>query len=89
MTNIPFYKYQGTGNDFILIDHRQAFLQLSTQEIHAMCDRHFGIGADGLMLLEEAEGVDLKWSILTVMAGKVVCVEMVVDVLRPLQNILV
>jgi diaminopimelate epimerase len=60
MISIPFYKYQGTGNDFILIDHRQPFLQLSTQDIHAMCDRHFGIGADGLMLLEEAEGVDFK-----------------------------
>ena len=49
---IPFSKYQGAGNDFILIDNRKQNIQLSTKEIEKLCDRRFGIGADGLMLLE-------------------------------------
>jgi len=47
-----FYKYQGAGNDFIIIDNRVTDLVLSTQKINHLCDRKFGIGADGLMLLE-------------------------------------
>lgn len=43
---IEFYKYQGTGNDFILIDNRKSKLQLSYARIKFMCNRHFGIGAD-------------------------------------------
>ncbi len=54
---IPFTKYQGTGNDFILIDHQHTkYLNLSDQElIVRMCDRHFGIGADGLMVVEKSK----------------------------------
>ena len=49
---IHFYKYQGTGNDFIILDNRNnTYNGLSTQAIKNACDRHFGIGADGLMLL--------------------------------------
>jgi diaminopimelate epimerase len=58
---LPFYKYQGTGNDFILIDNRR--LQLphdNTPLIRHLCDRRFGIGADGLMLLQEREGYDFE-----------------------------
>ncbi len=55
-----FYKYQGTGNDFILFDNRDGKILLSTEQIAKMCDRHFGIGADGLMLLEQAAGFDFK-----------------------------
>jgi len=50
---IPFYKYQGAGNDFILIDNRQkTYEELSVKLIAKLCDRRFGIGADGLMMLQ-------------------------------------
>lgn len=57
---IHFYKYQGAGNDFIIIDGRDTALGLSEAQIQFLCDRRFGIGADGLMLLERAEGYDHK-----------------------------
>jgi diaminopimelate epimerase len=59
--NIPFYKYQGTGNDFILIDNRELALSHTSQTLYeGWCDRRFGIGADGLLLLEKAEGYDFR-----------------------------
>lgn len=57
---ITFYKYQGTGNDFILIDNRDKSVRLATRQIERLCNRHFGIGADGLMLLEQEAGYDFK-----------------------------
>jgi len=54
------YKYQGTGNDFILIDNRDHSVLISTKQINWLCDRRFGIGADGLILLELASDVDFK-----------------------------
>lgn len=57
---INFYKYQGTGNDFVLIDNRRRDVVLNTEQIRLLCDRRFGIGADGLMLLEAEPGVDFK-----------------------------
>ena len=57
---IAFAKYHGTGNDFILIDNRQAQFSLSKEEVAALCHRRFGIGADGLMLLENAETADFR-----------------------------
>ncbi len=57
---LSFYKYQGTGNDFILIDNRSNQISLTTEQIHFLCDRRFGIGADGLMLLELEPGSDFK-----------------------------
>lgn len=57
---IKFYKYQGCGNDFILIDDRQNSIELSTEQIESLCDRRFGIGADGLMLLRSKEGYDFE-----------------------------
>ncbi len=54
---IEFYKYQGTGNDFVLMDNRDGHLnELTTKHVRHICDRHFGVGADGLMLLNKKEG---------------------------------
>ena len=61
---LSFYKYQGTGNDFILIDNRSNEISLTTEQIHFLCDRRFGIGADGLMLLELEPGSDFKNGVL-------------------------
>ena len=54
---IPFVKYQGTGNDFILIDGRYTEYTL---DVAKMCDRRFGIGADGLMILKQTESYDFE-----------------------------
>ena len=61
MMRIHFFKYHGTGNDFILLDNRLGtYHHLSTEQIRFLCDRHFGIGADGLMLLSTQEGYDFR-----------------------------
>lgn len=60
MKQLHFYKYQGAGNDFILLDNREGGIVLSQAEVAALCDRRFGIGADGLMLLEAARGADFR-----------------------------
>lgn len=57
---LHFDKYQGTGNDFVLIDNRDGKISLSAPQIAFLCDRRFGIGADGLMLLENADGYDFR-----------------------------
>lgn len=58
---IQFYKYQGTGNDFIILDNRDGkYNSLTDSAIAKMCHRKFGIGADGLMLLENEDGFDFK-----------------------------
>ncbi|MFT5761975.1 MAG: diaminopimelate epimerase, partial [Polaribacter sp.] len=59
--NITFYKYEGAGNDFIMIDNRNnSFPKNNISLIHKLCDRHFGIGADGLILLEDDPETDFK-----------------------------
>ena len=61
MATISFYKYQGAGNDFIIIDNRNLQFKFHNISLIAqLCDRRFGIGADGLMLLQHAEGVDFE-----------------------------
>lgn len=57
---IQFSKYQGTGNDFVIIDNRLGNVHLTEAQIAFICDRKKGIGADGLMLLGVAEGFDFK-----------------------------
>jgi diaminopimelate epimerase len=58
---ISFYKYQGTGNDFIIFDNRNNDLPtLTSKKIKRLCNRRFGIGADGLMLLSKKEGYDFE-----------------------------
>lgn len=55
-----FYKYQGAGNDFLIADNRDGSLCLSAEQIASICDRRYGVGADGLMLLEKCEGRDFR-----------------------------
>lgn len=58
---INFQKYQGTGNDFVMIDNRLGeYNDINSQMVELLCDRRFGIGADGLILLEHAENVAFK-----------------------------
>jgi len=61
MMNIHFYKYQGAGNDFILIDHRMSTLKnIDNSLVKQLCDRRFGIGADGLMFLLSHPSFDFE-----------------------------
>ena len=58
---VEFFKYQGTGNDFIIIDNRLDIIDKNdTKRIKELCDRRFGIGADGFILLENDEFSDFK-----------------------------
>lgn len=57
---ISFFKYQGTGNDFVLVDNRKGKVNLTSEQIARLCHRRFGIGADGLILLETEPGVDFR-----------------------------
>ncbi len=61
--DIPFQKMHGSGNDFILIDNRNHAIRLleAPQAAIKLCKRHFGIGADGLILIEESDKADFKW----------------------------
>lgn len=61
MTTYRFYKYQGAGNDFILIDNRNPLFDRGNVDlVRRLCDRRFGVGADGLMLLQPANGYDFE-----------------------------
>jgi diaminopimelate epimerase len=58
---ILFHKYQGTGNDFVILDNRKKeYPSLTASHIRHICDRRFGIGGDGLMLLNEKNGFDFE-----------------------------
>ncbi|MFC5283618.1 diaminopimelate epimerase [Pedobacter alpinus] len=58
---LSFYKYQGAGNDFIMVDNRDmAFNHHFPDKIAKLCDRRFGVGGDGIMFLELTEGFDFK-----------------------------
>jgi diaminopimelate epimerase len=59
--NLTFYKYQGTGNDFVMIDNRaKTFPKENTDFISHLADRHFGVGADGIILIENESNFDFK-----------------------------
>ncbi len=60
---VPFVKMSGTGNDFIIIDHRQPCIHPeAVAEFAALvCRRKFSVGADGLILIEESETADFRW----------------------------
>lgn len=61
IVKIHFYKYQGAGNDFILIDNRDNSVDHHNPKlISGLCDRRFGIGGDGLMLLQNKDGYDFE-----------------------------
>lgn len=58
---LEFYKYQGTGNDFILLDNRSGkYDKISAKEISFLCDRHYGIGSDGFIFLQKKTGYDFE-----------------------------
>ena len=63
MRHIEFTKMQGIGNDFIVIDDRDENLSLTPDQVRHMCDRKFGIGADGIMLVRDAVSPenDFSW----------------------------
>jgi diaminopimelate epimerase len=52
----PFFKYHGLGNDFVVLDRRATGQDLTAAESRALCDRHFGIGADGVLTVLPAQG---------------------------------
>ena len=57
---MKFYKYQGAGNDFLIADNRDGSISLTAEQIAAVCDRRYGVGADGLMLLESSQMYDFR-----------------------------
>ncbi|HSI83187.1 MAG: diaminopimelate epimerase [Candidatus Methylacidiphilales bacterium] len=57
---LAFSKMSGAGNDFVVIDNRDAALNLSNDQIAKLCDRHFGIGADGLLAVELTPDADFR-----------------------------
>lgn len=59
--HLQFYKYQGTGNDFIILDNRDnQYDEITNQQVAKICHRRFGIGADGLMMLNSKAGYDFE-----------------------------
>ncbi len=60
MPQVAFFKYQGTGNDFIFIDNRLDDFPVATEIINKLCDRRLGIGADGVVLIQDHPDYDFE-----------------------------
>ena len=59
---LPFSKMNGAGNDFVMIDNRDLSIKLSKEQIATICDRHRGVGADGLLAVEPGQsGADFRF----------------------------
>jgi diaminopimelate epimerase len=71
---ISFYKYQGTGNDFVMIDDRNhIFPEKDAALVQKLCDRRFGIGADGLILIRNKKGFDFEMIYFNADASQSMC----------------
>lgn len=60
MSVVHFFKYQATGNDFLLVDNRKNDHSFSSEQVAALCHRRFGIGADGIILLNTDPQADFR-----------------------------
>ena len=78
---IDFYKFQGTGNDFIMIDDREEKFDMEDSAlVKSLCERRFGIGADGLILLQNHDTYAFEMIFLTQQVKDLPFVGMEVDV---------
>ncbi len=68
---LEFWKYEGAGNDFIMLDGRQTLPEFSAAGIAALCNRHRGIGADGLIVLLPEKGYDFRMRYFNADGGEV------------------
>ncbi len=74
MRTIPFYKYQGTGNDFVMIDNREPVFDVhQTELITRLCHRKYGVGADGLILLNTHRHYDFEMVYFNADASRAMC----------------
>lgn len=70
---ISFFKYQGTGNDFIIVDDRNKLFPTDNDLIKHLCDRKFGIGSDGLILIQNSTKADFHMEFFNPDASKSFC----------------
>jgi len=70
---IHFYKYQGTGNDFVIVDNRELKWKPTSATISRICDRRFGVGADGLMLIQNHADHDFEMIYFNADGSKSLC----------------
>ena len=61
MPKLQFIKMNGAGNDFVMLDNRRGDVHLGREQIARLCDRHRGVGADGVLMIEPAaNGADFR-----------------------------
>ncbi len=68
MAQLPFVKYSGNGNDFVILDHPE--VMVTPDLVQRLCSRHFGVGADGVLLVTNQPGVDLRMQIFNADGGE-------------------